>query len=119
MTGFTAMPAFVQNGILKASTFERGQSTTSLAAAKKKKGKAPPAADTADDPTVEDPPAVVADPEPEPEPIVDLAAKYAGMKEEERAYNICVDLGLVQTTPDPDSPDYDSSKDDEFCDGYD
>jgi len=101
--------------------FEPGQTTTSLTAKKgKKKGKAPPAAAKAA-PTEEEAPSPdpEPEPEPEPEPIVDLAAKYAGMNEEERAYNICVDLGLVQTIPDPDSPDYDSSKDDDFCDDYD
>ena len=45
----------------------------------------------------------------------DLDEKYAGMDEEERAYQILVDLGMVEITPDPDSPDYDSSADNEFA----
>lgn len=40
---------------------------------------------------------------------------YASMDLEERAFNILLDLGLISLTPDPDSPDYDSSKDDEFA----
>lgn len=32
----------------------------------------------------------------------------------ERAFTILVDLGMVSITPDPQSPDYDSSQDDEF-----
>lgn len=34
---------------------------------------------------------------------------------EENAFKILVNLGLVEQTPDPDSPDYDSSKDDEIA----
>jgi len=34
---------------------------------------------------------------------------------EERAYLILVDLGMVVPTPDPDDPDYDSSRDDELA----
>uniref|UniRef100_A0A7S2W9J9 peptidylprolyl isomerase n=1 Tax=Eucampia antarctica TaxID=49252 RepID=A0A7S2W9J9_9STRA len=37
------------------------------------------------------------------------------MDPEERAFNILVDLGMVENTPDPDSPDYDSSKDEEMA----
>ena len=35
-----------------------------------------------------------------------LAAKYAAMPPDERAFNILLDLGMVELTPDPDSPDY-------------
>lgn len=34
---------------------------------------------------------------------------------EEKAFRVLLDLGLVEATPDPDSPDYDSSKDDEIA----
>ena len=43
-----------------------------------------------------------------------VAAKYAEMPLEERAYNILLDLGMIELTPDPDSPDYDSTNEDEF-----
>lgn len=43
-----------------------------------------------------------------------LAARYGAMDLEERAYNILYDLGMIDETPDPDSEDYDSSKDDEL-----
>jgi hypothetical protein len=32
----------------------------------------------------------------------------------ERAFNILVDLGIVELNPDPESKDYDSSADNEF-----
>lgn len=77
-------------------------------------------------------PVAVAKPIAEPEPVVeeDKAEKpvaedpspgtaaekdYSSMDEEERAFNVLVDLGMVDLTPDPDSPDYDSSKDDEIA----
>jgi len=34
---------------------------------------------------------------------------------EETAFNILLDLGMISITPDPDSPDYDTCKDDEFA----
>lgn len=40
---------------------------------------------------------------------------YAAMDLGEQAFNILLDLGAVSLTPDPDSPDYDSSKDDEIA----
>ena len=40
-------------------------------------------------------------------------ARYAEMDPEDMAYNILVDLGMVEVTPDPDSPDYDNSNDDD------
>ena len=50
---------------------------------------------------------------------VALASKpkrdYSTMDVEERAFNILLDLGLISLTPDPDSPDYDSSMDEEFA----
>lgn len=54
-----------------------------------------------------------------PEPVVDLTKKYAAMNEDDRAFAIMVDLGIVSITPDPDAADYDSSKDDAFCSDYD
>ena len=54
---------------------------------------------------------------PEPEKKEDLAAKYAAMSLEERAFAILVDLGMVELTPDPDDPTYDSSMDDEIWSG--
>ena len=41
---------------------------------------------------------------------------YASMEIGERAFYVLLDLGLIALTPDPDSPDYDHSKDDEFAD---
>ena len=50
---------------------------------------------------------------------VSLASKpqqdYSTIDLEERAFNILLDLGLISLTPDPDSPDYDTSMDDEFA----
>jgi len=50
---------------------------------------------------------------------VALASKpkrdYSTMDVGEQAFNILLDLGLISLTPDPDSPDYDSSMDDEFA----
>ena len=43
-----------------------------------------------------------------------LADRYGAMDPEERAFNILVDLGMVDLSPDPDSPDYDNSADDEY-----
>merc|ERR1712157_180135 len=40
---------------------------------------------------------------------------YATMTPEDRAWSILYDLGAIDMTPDPDSTDYDSSKDDEYC----
>jgi Caldesmon. len=41
--------------------------------------------------------------------------KYLAIEDpSERAYQILIDLGMVQVTPDPDDPSYDSSKDDEY-----
>ena len=43
-----------------------------------------------------------------------LQERYASMDLEERAFNILVDLGSVELTPDPESPTYDNSEDSEF-----
>lgn len=43
----------------------------------------------------------------------DDAARYGEMDIEDRAYNILIDLGMVEVTPDPESPDYDNSNDDD------
>jgi len=40
---------------------------------------------------------------------------YAAMDPEERAYNILLDLGMIESNSDPDSPDYDHSNDDELA----
>ena len=37
------------------------------------------------------------------------------MDVEERAFNILIDLGIINASNDPDSPDYDHSDDNEFC----
>jgi hypothetical protein len=50
---------------------------------------------------------------PEDEEVT--SERYREMDPEERAYNILVDLGMVALTPDPDSPDYDDSQDDEIA----
>ena len=34
---------------------------------------------------------------------------------EERAYNILLDLGMIDETPDPDSPDYISAGESDFA----
>lgn len=39
----------------------------------------------------------------------------ADMDPDEKAFKILVNLGMVQESPDPDSPDYDHSTDDEFA----
>jgi len=44
-----------------------------------------------------------------------LAAKYGAMTPEDRAFAILVDLGMVDISPDPEDPNYDSSLDDEYC----
>lgn len=63
------------------------------------------------------------DPVPEPEPVVEetedeKAARYAVMSEEDRAFAILTELGIVGQTADPDSDNYDASNDDDFCDDY-
>lgn len=50
---------------------------------------------------------------PEDEEVT--SERYGEMDPEERAYNILVDLGMVDLTPDPDSPGYDDSQDDEIA----
>ena len=40
---------------------------------------------------------------------------YGGMEIGERAFYVLLDLGLITLTPDPDSPDYDHSKDGDFA----
>mmetsp|Transcript_6999 Transcript_6999/g.16734 ORF Transcript_6999/g.16734 Transcript_6999/m.16734 type:complete len:643 (+) Transcript_6999:79-2007(+) len=75
-------------------------------------------------------PVVEAEPEPEPKDVearvveetsVSAPAPVAEEKDfdsmdlEDKAFNILVDLGMVDKTPDPDSPDYDHSTDDEIC----
>jgi hypothetical protein len=44
-----------------------------------------------------------------------LAAKYAAMTPETRAYTILLDLGLIQEHQDPDDPMYDTTRDDDYC----
>lgn len=43
----------------------------------------------------------------------ELAARYGVMDLEDRAFNILLDLGIIEASPDPSSPQYDDSKDDE------
>mmetsp|Transcript_10581 Transcript_10581/g.16296 ORF Transcript_10581/g.16296 Transcript_10581/m.16296 type:complete len:345 (+) Transcript_10581:103-1137(+) len=52
-------------------------------------------------------------PKPAPQKMLGLqtAEHYATMPLEERAFNILVDLGMVEINPDPADPKYDSSKD--------
>ena len=46
---------------------------------------------------------------------MDPAEKYAAIEDlGERAFQILLDLGMVEQTPDPSSPGYDSSQDDQF-----
>merc|ERR1712071_242695 len=40
-----------------------------------------------------------------------LAERYGSMPLEERAFNILLDLGMVELTPDPDDPSYDDTLD--------
>lgn len=45
-----------------------------------------------------------------------VADRYAAMDSwEERAFNILLDIGMVEKTPDPDDPDYDAEYDDDIC----
>ena len=60
-------------------------------------------------PVAEETPAPV----PTPAPVAEKK-DYDSMDLEDKAFNILVDLGMVDETPDPDSPDYDHSNDDEF-----
>ena len=59
--------------------------------------------------------AAVTKPEAAPAAQTAPSKDYEGMDPEEQAFNILLDLGAVSLTPDPDSPDYDSSKDDELA----
>lgn len=52
-------------------------------------------------------------------PVRIAAKKYEDMSEEDRAFSILVDLGIIGLTPDPDNSNYDATKDDEFCSEYD
>jgi len=45
----------------------------------------------------------------------ELSDKYAQLPLEERAYQILVDLGMVNVTADPDDPNYNSSHDNEWA----
>lgn len=44
-----------------------------------------------------------------------LAEYYGSMEIRERAFAILYDLGMIEISPDPDSPDYDHTLDDEFA----
>jgi len=44
-----------------------------------------------------------------------LADYYGAMDLEERAFTILYDLGMIEMSPDPDSPDYNHDLDDEFA----
>merc|ERR1712127_851186 len=46
-----------------------------------------------------------------PEEEKKLAERYGSMPLEERAFNILLDLGMVELTPDPDDPSYDDTLD--------
>ena len=47
-----------------------------------------------------------------------LFQKYAAIEDlSEKAFTIKVDLGMIQLTPDPDDPDYDSTYDNEYASG--
>ena len=48
-------------------------------------------------------------------PDVNDDERYASLPLEERAFQILKDLDMVQENLDPDNPNYDSSKDNEFC----
>lgn len=51
-----------------------------------------------------------------PEEEKALATKYGGIDDlGERAFAILTDLGIVSSTPDPSSSDYDASHDDEIA----
>merc|ERR1712129_150703 len=45
----------------------------------------------------------------------ELATRYSRMDLEERAFNILLDLGMIEINPDPDDPDYDDTDDDKLC----
>mmetsp|Transcript_14761 Transcript_14761/g.27763 ORF Transcript_14761/g.27763 Transcript_14761/m.27763 type:complete len:695 (+) Transcript_14761:152-2236(+) len=44
-----------------------------------------------------------------------IAERYAAMDIDERAFQILLDLGMIELTPDPDSPDYDPSEDENLA----
>lgn len=50
-----------------------------------------------------------------PEEEKALASRYGSMDAQERAYNILLDLGLIQLHVDPESDAYDHSNDDELA----
>lgn len=75
-------------------------------------------AEVAEEPEAEEAPTTDATPESPPDEAT-LAEKYASMSEEERAFAILLDLGMIKSSPDPDDPNYDSSSDDEFSPEYD
>ena len=59
--------------------------------------------------------------EQEPEPCISQDTYVDAdedMSEEERNFSILVNLGMVEVHDDPDSPDYDDSMDEEFCEEY-
>merc|ERR1712071_249315 len=44
-----------------------------------------------------------------------IADRYAAMESwEERAFNILLDVGMIEQTPDPDDPEYDAEYDNEL-----
>ena len=47
-----------------------------------------------------------------------LQEKYALMDSGDRAFAILMDLGMIDASPDPKDPNYDSSRDDEDCDQF-
>lgn len=49
-----------------------------------------------------------------PDEEKELAERYGDMSLEERAFNILLDLGMIESSPDPDDPSYDSSGDDDL-----
>ena len=48
----------------------------------------------------------------------ELSTYYNSMTEEERAFSILADLNMVSIHADPDDPEYDDTRDDDFCDDY-
>jgi hypothetical protein len=57
----------------------------------------------------EDTTAISEESEPVASPVEIDASRYEGMDQEEKAFNILKDLGMIELHADPDSPDFDAS----------
>lgn len=56
----------------------------------------------------------------DPAELTALKAKYDAITDEsERQLEICIDLGMIMVSPDPEDPNYDSTYDEEIAPGQD